>query len=91
MENKKLTQEELQQIADIQNKYQVLAQELGNIELQKIALETRRQAAEQFLAEVQAQEKEIAVAIEKEYGKGNIDLKTGEFIPVQQEQEVTEE
>lgn len=91
MENKKLTQEELQQIADIQNKYQVLSQELGNIELQKIALEGRRQAAEQFLAEVQTQEKEVAVAIEKEYGKGNIDLKTGEFIPVQQEQEVTEE
>lgn len=91
MENKKLTQEELQQIADIQNKYQVLAQELGNIELQKIALEGRRQAAEQFLTEVQTQEKEVAVAIEKEYGKGNIDLKTGEFIPVQQEQEVTEE
>lgn len=91
MENKKLTQEELQQIADIQNKYQVLSQELGNIELQKIALEARRQAAEQFLAELQTQEKEVAQAIEKEYGKGNIDLKTGEFIPVQQEQEVTEE
>ena len=34
MENKKLTQEELEQITDIQNKYQAVSQELGNIELQ---------------------------------------------------------
>jgi hypothetical protein len=90
MENKKLTQEELEQIADIQNKYQAVSQELGSIELQKIALETRRQAAEQFLAELQKEEKEVAQAIEKEYGKGNINLKTGEFTPVQEEEVIEE-
>lgn len=90
MENKKLTQEELEQITDIQNKYQAVSQELGNIELQKIALEGRRQATEQFLTELQTQEKEVAQAIEKEYGKGNINLKTGEFTPVQEEEVIEE-
>lgn len=90
MENKKLTQEELQQISDIQNKYQVISQELGNIELQKIALEGRRQATEKFLLETQTQERELIEAIEKEYGKGNVNLNTGEFTPVQEEVEVVE-
>jgi hypothetical protein len=90
MENTKLTQEQLQQISDIQNNYQAVAQELGNIELQKIALEARRQAAEQFLIELQTQEKEVAVAIEQEYGKGSINLSTGEFTPTQEEEVIEE-
>jgi hypothetical protein len=90
MENTKLTQEQLQQISDIQNNYQAIAQELGNIELQKIALEARRQAAEQFLIELQTQEKEVAVAIEQEYGKGSINLSTGEFTPTQEEEVIEE-
>jgi hypothetical protein len=90
MENKKVTQKELQQIVDIQNRYQTVAQELGNIELQKIALEERRQITEQFLVELQTQEKDVAQAIEKEYGKVNINLKTGEFTPIQEEGVVEE-
>jgi len=90
MENTKLTQEQLQQISDIQNNYQAVAQELGNIELQKIALEARRQAAEQFLIELQTQEKEVAITIEQEYGKGSINLSTGEFTPTQEEEVIEE-
>ena len=90
MENKKVTQKELQQIVDIQNRYQTVAQELGNIELQKIALEERRQITEQFLVELQTQEKNVAQAIEKEYGKVNINLKTGEFTPIQEEEVIEE-
>jgi hypothetical protein len=82
MENTKLTQEQLQQISDIQSKYQAVAQEFGNIELQKLALEARTQATKQFLSELQDQEKQLAETIEQQYGKGNIDLSTGEFIPM---------
>jgi hypothetical protein len=82
MENTKLTQEQLQQISDIQSKYQAVAQEFGNIELQKLALEARTQATKQFLSELQDQEKQLAETIEQQYGKGNIDLSTGEFVPM---------
>lgn len=85
MENKKLTQEELQQVTDIQNKYQAVSQELGNIELQKIALETRRQAAEDFLLQLQQEEKQVADSIQEKYGKGNLNLNTGEFTPIEEE------
>lgn len=90
MENTKLTQEQLDQIASIQQNYQALSQELGNIELQKITLQARRQAAEEFFTELQTQEREVAAAIEQQYGKGNINLSTGEFISIQEEEVIEE-
>lgn len=85
MENKKLTQEELQQITDIQNKYQAVSQELANIEFQKIALKARRQVAEDFLTQLQQEEKQVADSIQEKYGKGTLDVNTGEFIPMEEE------
>lgn len=85
MENKKLTQEELNQIIEIQEKYRVTVEELGNIELQKLALEKRRQTAEQFLSNLQQEDRELSQTIEEKYGKGNINLSTGEFTSLEGE------
>lgn len=85
MENKKLTQEELNQIIEIQEKYRVTVEELGNIELQKLALEKRRQTAEQFLSNLQQEDRELSQTIEEKYGKGNINLSTGEFASLEGE------
>lgn len=81
MENRKLNTEQVQRVKNIQQNYQALSQELGNIELQKIAIEARRKAAENFLQELQQEEKSIAEELEKQFGKGSVDLELGEFIP----------
>ncbi len=90
MEIKKLSQEELQQIQDIQNKSQSLTIELGQIELIKIQLKSRRDNAEEFLKELAQEEKLLAEALEAAYGKGSINLEKGEFIPLEEEVEVVE-
>lgn len=82
MEIKKLTQEELQQIQDIQNKTQSITVELGHIELLKIQLKLRRDNAEGFLKELGQEEKVVVSALEAAYGKGSIDLEKGEFVPL---------
>lgn len=84
MENKKLSVEQLEQIKDFQQKYQNLSQELGTIELQKIALEARRKTAEEYLTGLQQEERMIAEQIEKEFGKGTINLELGEFVPFEE-------
>ena len=89
METKKLTQEELQQIQDIQTRSQAVLSELGQIELLKLKLKARRQNAENFLAELEKEEKTLAEFLESTYGKGSINLEKGEFIPFE-EQEVSE-
>ena len=90
MENKKLTQEELKQIQEIQNKSQAIVQELGQIELLKLNLEGRREGALAFLEELKQEEKALAEALEAAYGKGSIDLEKGEFTPLVEEVEVAE-
>jgi hypothetical protein len=89
MENKKLTEQQLKQIRDIQQRYQNATQELGSIEIQKLALEEKRSTVEEYLSEAKYLEQTLAQEIEKEFGKGTINLETGEFIPVP-EGEVTE-
>lgn len=91
MENKKLTQEELQQIETVKQKSQAVVQELGQIELLKLNLKSRRENALAFLEELKQEEKALAEALEATYGKGTIDLEKGEFMPlVEEEVEVTE-
>tara|TARA_R110000868_G_scaffold46_3_gene607 strand:+ start:10310 stop:10582 length:273 start_codon:yes stop_codon:yes gene_type:complete len=90
MEAKKLSQEELQQIDTIQKKSQALISELGQIELSKIQLNVRRENAEEFLKELEQEEKVLVVTLVEFYGKGSINLEKGEFIPLVEEAEVVE-
>jgi len=85
MENKKLTQEELQQIETVKQKSQAVVQELGQIELLKLNLKSRRENALAFLEELKQEEKALAEALEAAYGKGTIDLEKGEFTPLEEE------
>ena len=54
METKKLSQEELKQIQDIQNKNQAIIVEFGQIELIKLSLEERVQNAKEYLVELKS-------------------------------------
>ena len=84
MKSKKLSEEQLTKITSIQQNYQSLSLELGSIELLKINTEKRRQLAEDYLNNLQQQEREIAEELEKEFGKGSINLELGEFTPLKE-------
>jgi len=90
MENKKLSQQELQQIKDLQTKSQAITSELGQIELFKIQLKDRRKNAEEFLKQLEQEEKTLAEYLESVYGKGTIDLEKGEFVPLVQQGQAVE-
>jgi hypothetical protein len=90
MENKKLSQEELQQVKDLQAKSQAVTSELGQIELFKIQIKERRRNVEEYLKELEQEEKTLAEYLESVYGKGSINLEQGEFIPSVEEVEVEE-
>jgi len=82
MKNKKLTQEEMSQIETVKEKSQALVQELGQIELLRLDLKSRKDNALAFLDELKQKERELAQALEATYGKGTIDLEKGEFTPL---------
>jgi hypothetical protein len=81
METKKLQQEELQQIKVLQEKNQIIISEFGQIELIKLDVESRVQAAKAYLKELREEENALSEFLESTYGKGSIDLDKGEFIP----------
>lgn len=78
----KLTQEELQEIASIQNNFRNLLLEYGQIEVARKDLESRTQNADRLLQTYRNQEQEVARSLEEKYGKGSVDLESGTFIPV---------
>ena len=79
MENKKLSQEELQQIKTIQQNNQAIVQEFGQLELIKIDLEDRIENAKTFLKQLREEEKTLSQFLEQKYGKVLINLETGEI------------
>jgi len=93
MANQKLTQEELQTIAELQQKNNAVVSELGQIELTRMAVEARRANAETYLADLRKEEDEFGKTLSDKYGAGSIDLDSGEFVPApeQAEEKITVE
>lgn len=76
----KLTEEELQQLQQIQNQNRAVVQEFGQIALAELDNDKRRENAENYLENLRKSEADLAKALETKYGRGNINLETGEFI-----------
>lgn len=87
MANTKLTQEELQTIAELQQKNNAVVSELGQVELSRMAVEARRANAETYLADLRKEEDEFGKTLSDKYGIGSIDLDSGEFVPAPEQAE----
>ena len=87
-EVKKLTEEELQQIKDMQQQYNKFVFELGSIEAQlqnnianKVLIETEKTNVLSDLKTLGDRERELINGLQAKYGVGNIDIETGEITP----------
>lgn len=79
METTKLLVEEVEQLQAIQQKYNAVVSELGNIELAKINLDARKEEVLTFLSELKVEEQAIGKELNEKYGVGSINLEKGEF------------
>jgi prefoldin subunit 5 len=80
MTNKKLTQEEVTQIKEIQDRMTAVQTEFGQLELAKLDLEQRRKNVVSYLDETRQKEADLVKVLEDKYGKGTINLDTEEFV-----------
>ena len=87
----KLAQEELQQIAQIQQVSQNITMEYGNIELAKKAIQARTQRADEALEALRQNEQALAKSLEEKYGQGSINLQQGTFEAFETEDAPVEE
>ena len=81
MEKKVLTKEEIQSLTDLKSKYSQLVNVLGEIEIQKMDLDLRKEQIKSNLISIKEEEIKIGKELEEKYGSGTISLEKGEFSP----------
>lgn len=79
MKINKISEEILDKIKELQQKSNKVVRELGEIELNKIILNNRKKAVEEFLREINVEQDAVLKEIKEKYGEINIDLSTGEY------------
>ena len=80
----KIDKEDLEMLQKIKTDTETLVKELGQIRLAEIGLEQRSDRAEDFLNTLKNREKEAAEKLEAKYGRGSLNVDTGELIPFKQ-------
>ena len=79
METKVLTQDELQQIKDIQQDKSVLVEQFGIIEYRIQDLEQQKQLLKSALSDLKQKEIDLGKMLQERYGDGTINVEKGEF------------
>ena len=78
----KIEEADLSILKKIQADTDMVIKELGQIKLAEIGLEGRNQRAVNFLEDLKTREKDLAEKLEAKYGKGSLNVDTGELIPI---------
>ena len=74
-----LTQEELQEIKDFQERRRILVQQFGIVEFNIQDLESQKQQLIAELSNLKQLEAQIGSKLQDKYGEGTIDIDKGEF------------
>jgi stress response protein YsnF len=81
MEKQVLSQEEIQKLTELKSQFNELVSVVGNVEIQLMDLQLKKEQLKSSLQSLQQQEIAIAKELEDKYGQGSISLETGEFLP----------
>lgn len=81
MEEKKLTEEELKLVKDLQINYNKILLEIGSNEVQQNDLKRIKGELLGKMDQLNIQEKDLVKNLQKKYGEGNIDIDTGVITP----------
>ena len=80
-EEVKFTEEELQQIKNIQSGYMSIQNQFGQLKLAQIRLDNQEIDLENSLKQIQEEEQKFLDGITKKYGQGSLNPETGVFTP----------
>ena len=80
----KFSKEELEQLTTLQSKVQNATLQFGQLYLSKIRLEEQETALKAYVKNLEEEEAKIAKDLSDKYGKGSINIETGEFTPIKE-------
>lgn len=88
MENKKVTQEELEQVRQYVQMNNDITFDFGQIKRMEIDLEERKNAVTKAMYDLIDKQREFFKIVEAKYGKGTVNIQDGTFVPVPEESDV---
>jgi len=80
----KFTKEELDKLTNLQQESQNVTFRLGQLYLNKIRLEEQENSLKTYTKNLEEEEAKLARELSDKYGKGSINIETGEFTPIKQ-------
>jgi len=80
MEKTVLSKEEIDNLSSLQNQQDNFVIQLGQIEYQKNLLNQQKQKINQQIESFEQNQIQLAKELEEKYGKGTVNLESGEFI-----------
>ena len=81
----KFTEDELKSLQELQGTYQQITLALGQLNVSKYAMEEREDSLKKALLDTKTKENELAKSLTEKYGKGTLNIETGEFTPTPEE------
>ena len=79
----KFTEDELKSLKSLQNQSQVATLQFGQLYLNKLRLEEQETTLKNQLKQLEQEEAKAAQTLTEKYGKGTIDIESGEFTPTE--------
>ena len=79
----KFTEDELKSLKSLQNQSQVATLQFGQLYLSKLRLEEQETTLKNQLKQLEQEEVKAAQTLTEKYGKGTIDIESGEFTPTE--------
>jgi predicted nuclease with TOPRIM domain len=77
----RFTDQELEELKDLQNQYQSVIYGLGQIQVEKRLLESREIELNSVYDSLGQKEKELLDSLNQKYGSGTLNLENGTFTP----------
>ena len=81
----KFTEDELKSLQELQGTYQQITMALGQLNVSKYAMEEREDSLKKALLDTKTKENDLAKNLTEKYGKGTLNIETGEFTPTPEE------
>ena len=79
----KFTEDELKALKSLQDQSQLATLQFGQLYLSKLKLEEQESRLKNQLQQLEQEESKIAQTLTEKYGKGTIDIESGEFTPTE--------
>ena len=77
----KFTEEELKSLQELQGTYNQITMAMGQLSLTRLGLDNQEEQLKTTLVDTRTKENELAKSLTEKYGKGTLNIDSGEFTP----------